>query len=191
MKILPILILSLSTLLSYADPIKTKTVIQISIKGVPAEDASQINGEYSVYANGNIKLPYLDNVRASGKTPEQLASHIRSLYKNSEIFTNPTVNVHNPTSQEVQDKIITFISDSGSRVIPFRREMTLQTAIAAAGGAGTFDSRRYAFVERNGQTKKYDLKNEQDRNLKIYPNDVVRLPHANDGIWKKINPFGR
>ena len=166
-------------LVASADAIKTNSQILITIKGVPAPDAQDLNGNYSVYGNGTINLPYIKGVKASGKTPSQLASHIESIYKAKKIYTNPTINVVNEAAAEADSKIITFITDSGSRNVPFLRGMTLQTAIAAGGGAGTFDSKRYVFVERNKESKKYDRKDINDRNVPIYPNDVIRLPHVN------------
>jgi len=176
-------LLLIAALVAQGDTIKNKSQIVLSIKGVPQQDASQFSTTYEVYSNGTINLPYLASVKASGKTPAQLAAHIESLYKAKKIYTNPTVNVSNPVSKEVDTKYITFIVDSGARNVTYRRGMTLISAIAEGGGAGTFDSKRYAYVERNKVEKKYDLQNVNDRSIEIYPNDIIRLPHANSGIF--------
>lgn len=178
--------LLLLVLMASADVIKNNASVTITIKGVPAEDASDLNGPYSVYNNGTINLPYLKNVKASGKTPSQLASSIESMYKNQKIYSNPTVNVVYAASVENDSKMITFITEHGSRNVPYMKGMSLQTAIAAAGGPQTFDSKRYAILERNQKTYNYDLQQMKHRNEKIYPNDVIRLPHVNSGIFSKL-----
>lgn len=173
-------IILFSAVFAFADTIKTDAPLIITIQGVPQVDAADFNNTYSVYSNGTIRIPYIGDVRAAGKTPDQLARHIESLYKSSEIYTNPTVNITYTQDDEVDKKMFTFRSQGGSRVVPYQRDMTLQVAIAAAGGAGTFDSKKYATLERNGKEYKYDLTEINHRNVKIYPKDVIKLPHIND-----------
>jgi len=183
MKALFILLLGICIL--HADAIKPESKIVITIKGIPPSDAS-INDTYEVYSNGNINMPYIKTVKAAGKTPEQLAKYIENRYKSEEIFTNPTVNVANPNAEAADTKIFTLITDAGSRIVDYRKNMTLQTAIAAGGGGRTFDSKRYVEVERKGATKEYDMENSKDRNIKIFPDDVIRLKHVNAGILDKL-----
>jgi len=178
-----LLTLFLTTLLSLGDAIKTDTQIVITIQGVPQADAADFNKSYTVYEDGSIRIPLVGDVKASGKTPAQLARHIEAIYKKEEIYTTPTVNVIYQNDDEVDQKTVTYITEHGSKVIPYMRDMTLQTAIAQAGGAGTFDSKRFAILERNQKTYKYDLQDIKHRNLKIYPNDVIRIPHVNDGLF--------
>ncbi len=183
-------LLLISSVLLWSDAIKTDTNIALTIKGVPAEEATGFNGPYTVYANGTINLPLIGVIKASGKTPDQLAKTIESLYRRSEIYTNPTVNCSYQVDDELDQKTITFRSQAGSKIIPYQRDMTLQKAIAAAGGAGTFDSKKRVLLERNSKEYEYDMKNIQHRNLKIYENDVIRLPHVNGDGWLKKIGFG-
>jgi len=186
-----LILLIISTTFGFAETIKTDTVITITIQGVPQEDATDFNKAYSVYSNGTIRIPFQGDVKASGKTPDQLARHIESIYKSAEIYSNPTVNVSYELSRENDQKMITFRSQGGSRLLEYQRGMTLQEAIAAAGGAGTFDSKKTVKLERNGKEYTYDMSNIQHRNVKIYAKDVIKLPHVNSdhGILKHI--FGK
>ncbi len=179
MKTLFIFLISL--LVASADAIKSDSQIVITIKGVPPEDANDLSGPYSVYGDGTINLPMIKTVKASGKTPAQLAKHIESIYKIKKIYTNPTINVSYEAATEIDSKIVTFITEHGSKNVPYMKGMNLVTAIAAAGGPSTFDSKRYAYVERNQKSQKYDLKDIEHRNTAIIPNDVIRLPHVNEG----------
>jgi len=177
-----LLILLSTVVIATADAIKKDSQIVITIKGVPAPDASDLNGPYDVYGDGTINLPYIkEDVRAAGKSPSQLAKHIENIYKIKKIYTNPTINISYQAAQEIDQKMITFITEHGSKNVPYMKGMTLQTAIAAAGGPGTFDSKRYAYVERKQKSQRYDLKNVNQRNITIYHGDVIRLPHVNEG----------
>lgn len=184
MKTLAIILLSSGAL--FADAIKTDTQITLTIQGVPPQDASDFNKPYSVYGTGTIRVPMLGEIRAAGKTPAQLARDIESRYKASEIYTNPTVNVDYKTDDVLDQKTITFRAQGGSKVLPFQKDMTLQVALASAGGAGTFDSKKFIILERNQKEHKYDMRNIQHRNIKVYPKDVIKLPHINkDTKWLK------
>ncbi len=178
--------LLLLLLIASGDTIKNNASVTITIKGVPPGEASDLNGPYSVYNDGTINLPHIKSVKAAGKSPSQLASTIEGMYKNQQIYSNPTVNVAYAASVENDSKMITFITEHGSRNVPYMKGMSLQTAIAAAGGPQTFDSKRYAILERNQKTYNYDLQQMKHRHEKIYPNDVIRLPHINSGIFSKL-----
>jgi len=104
-----------------------------------------------------------------------------------EVYSNGNINMPYIKTVEAADtKIFTLITDAGSRIVDYRKNMTLQTAIAAGGGGRTFDSKRYVEVERKGATKEYDMENSKDRNIKIFPDDVIRLKHVNAGILDKL-----
>ncbi len=169
---------------SFGDAIKSDTELSLTIKGVPQVDAQDFNGPYSVYSSGTINLPMLGSIKAEGKTPATLAREIESRYKLAEIYTNPTVNVGYKVDDQIDQQTFTFRSQAGSKVIPYQRDMTLQEAIASGGGAGTFDSKKFAILERSQKEYKYDMRDIQHRNVRIYPKDVIKLPHINsDTKW--------
>ena len=166
------------TLVAFSNSINSNSNITITIQGVPAADATDFNKQYSVYSNGTINLPYIGSVQASGKTPITLARYIESLYKKAEIYTNPTINVESKEDDQLTGVKFTFISQSGSQVLPLQRSMTLQEAVAAGGGAKTFDSKRWVYIERNQKEYKFDMKKVEDRNHKVQDKDVIRLPRS-------------
>src|SRR6478672_12089309 len=105
------------------------------ISGVPADEQTQVNNIYTVDANGMVNMPYINKVRAEGLTPAQLASAIENGYKSAGIYTNPTITiVMQPQSR--------FVNIGGAVKSPMRvaftEDMTLLTAINAAGGFNDF-----------------------------------------------------
>lgn len=188
----------LTTLSLFSQIIEKNTPINLSIRGVPQEESAGFNGQYIVYENGMINVPLLGSIKASGMTPDSLSKKIEGLYRSAEIYTKPTVNADYDRARKSEDeerqliekerllqkeedakRYFTLRRQQGSSVITFRDGMTLQDAIAAGGGGGTFDSKKRAVLERNGKEYEYDMKNIQHRNVKIYPRDVIKLPHIN------------
>lgn len=97
-----------------------------------------------------------------------------------QVNTPATVNA--PTEGMVgrsQSNGFTFKAQAGEKEVTLEEGMTLQSAIAAAGGAGTFDSKKKASIIRNGKTYEYDLRNENHRNIRINSNDTISLTHVN------------
>ena len=61
----------------------------MKISGVPTEEQSQANNIYTVDADGMVNMSYINKIRATGRTPGQLASEIESSYRSSKIFHQP------------------------------------------------------------------------------------------------------
>lgn len=200
-----LLTLLLTTLSLFSQIIEKNTPISLTIRGVPQEESVEFNGQYIVYENGMINIPLLGSMRAAGMTPSALAKEIESRYRAAEIYTKPTVNADYDRARKSEDEVLqdkerkrleqeredakryfTLRRQQGSSVITFRDGLTLQDAIAAGGGGGTFDSKKRAILERNGKEYEYDMENIQHRNVKIYPKDVIKLPHINkdSGIFR-------
>jgi polysaccharide export outer membrane protein len=152
--------------------------VELRIAGVPAEEQQQVNNSYTVDAGGTINLPYINKVRAEGLTPAQLAASIEGSYRSSGIFTNPTITiVMQPTAR--------FVNVGGavrtpSRV-PFTEDMTLLTAINAAGGFNDFANQRKVRVMRGNQVKEYDVRQSRadpSKDIKLQPGDRVEVPQS-------------
>ena len=58
--------------------LRTGDKIKLEIKGVPDEEKTDLNGEYTVGENGTIPLPYIDDPVAVGEKPSALARKIAS-----------------------------------------------------------------------------------------------------------------
>jgi protein involved in polysaccharide export with SLBB domain len=74
--------------------IKVGDNLRITIKGVPVGEKGRIDGQYIVGESGTIRLPIVDqSLAATGLTPEVLARRIEKAYRDSQIYTTPTIEV--------------------------------------------------------------------------------------------------
>lgn len=113
--------------------------------GIQVFDEPDLTLDARVSSSGNINYSYLGDVRVSGKTPLELEQHISGLLENG-FLVNPSVNV----------SVIEFrpffiggeVRSPGS--YPFQPGLTLDKAIALAGGLTDRASTRRMFVVKQG-----------------------------------------
>jgi len=165
-----------------ASQISSNTTLNISIKGVVAEEQAKFDGGYPVDANGFIYLPLLtDGIRASGFSSSKLARNIEKAYIDAGIYVNPRINVISNKDQEAQKidaQIVTvggFVASPGP--IPYTRGMTLFKAVTAAGGASTFGSDKRVELHRGGvKIGTYNIRLAKDMKIPVYPGDTIKVP---------------
>ena len=152
--------------------------LELKIAGVPADEQAQVNNVYPVEATGSINLPYIGKVTAEGLTPSQLARNIEQSYRANKIYTNPNITiVMQPTSR--------FVNVGGSvrmpTRVPFTEDMTLLTAINAAGGFNDFADQKRVRLLRGSQVTIYDvrrLRKDPSLDVKLQPGDKVEVPQS-------------
>lgn len=152
--------------------------VELKISGVPAEDQNQVNNTYSVDADGAINLPYIGKVHAEGMTPAQLSRSIEENYRSSKIYTNPNITIiMQPTAR--------FVNVGGSvRVpsrVPFTEDMTLLTAINAAGGFNDFADQRHVRLLRGSEVTVYDVRRfrkDPSQDVRLRPGDKIEVPQS-------------
>jgi polysaccharide export outer membrane protein len=181
MRILSLIFLSLiATVVSVRGQatLRVGDPVELKISGVPAEEQAQVNNMYTVDASGTVNLPYINKVRAEGMTPAQLASTIEGAYRSAKIYTNPTITIlMQPTAR--------FVNVGGavrtpSRV-PFTEDMTLLTAINAAGGFNDFADQKRVRLLRGKDAKQYDVRQfrrDPSQDIKLEPGDRVEVPQS-------------
>jgi len=113
-----------------------------------------------------------------GLTPAQLASSIENGYKSARIFTNPTITI-------VMQPQARFVNIGGAvrapARIPFTEDMTLLTAISAAGGFNDFADQKRVRLLRGSVAKSYDVRQfRRDPGLdpKLQPGDKIEVPQS-------------
>lgn len=152
--------------------------VELKISGVPAEEQAQVNNIYTIDAGGTVNLPYINKVRADGLTPAQLSSAIEGSYRAGKIYSNPTITI-------VMQPNARFVNVGGavrtpSRV-PFTEDMTLLTAINAAGGFNDFADQRKVRVMRGSEVRAYDVRQSRrdpSKDIKLQPGDRVEVPQS-------------
>lgn len=152
--------------------------VELKISGVPAEEQAQVNNMYTVDADGSVNLPYISRLKAEGLTPSQLAASIENNYRSGKVFTHPTITiVMAPTAR--------FVNVGGavrtpSRV-PFTEDMTLLTAINAAGGFNDFADQKRVRLLRGNDAKIYDVRQfrrDPSRDVRLQPGDKIEIPQS-------------
>jgi polysaccharide export outer membrane protein len=152
--------------------------VEIKVGGVPNEEQMQVNNTYTVDASGSVNLPYINKVKAAGLTPAQLARSIEELYRANRIYTNPNITIlMQPTSR--------FVNVGGAvrlpTRVPFTEDITLLTAINAAGGFNDFADQKRVRLLRGNDVTVYDVrKSRRDPSLdiKLQPGDRVEVPQT-------------
>jgi protein involved in polysaccharide export with SLBB domain len=152
--------------------------VELKISGVPAEDQSQVNNTYSIDANGAINLPYIGKVHAEGMTPAELARSIEDNYRTNKIYTNPNITIFMQPSAR-------FVNVGGSvRIpsrVPFTEDMTLLTAINAAGGFNDFADQRHVRLLRGSDVTVYDVRRfrkDPSQDVRLRPGDKIEVPQS-------------
>jgi protein involved in polysaccharide export with SLBB domain len=152
--------------------------IEIKIGGVPSDEQTQINNTYTVDSNGAISLPYINKVQAAGLAPAQVAAAAEAKYRDEKIFTNPTITL-------MMQATARFVNVGGavrnpSRV-PFTEDMTMLTAINAAGGFNDFADQKRVRLLRGSEVKVYDVRQfrrDPSKDVKLQPGDRVEIPQS-------------
>lgn len=185
MKTLSLILLTLAALYvnAYAQTgISAGRAIEIQIRGVPPEEMQRVNGQYPVSASGYVRMPYLGNVRAGGKSPNSLAAAIESAYKSAQIYTNPSVQVFATSDETLTEHIVTvggYVRAPGP--VKYMPGLTLYQAVQAGGGANQFGSMYRVKLIRGGKLREYNLHDTNSKGVRVEPNDTIEVPQKN--LW--------
>lgn len=171
-------LLGLTTLALGQATLRVGDPVELKIGGVPAEEQAQVNNMYTVDAEGFVNLPYINKVKADGLTPAQLAGSIEGTYRSAKIYSNPTVTIlMQPTARFVN---VGGAVRNASRV-PFTEDMTLLTAINAAGGFNDFADQKRVRLLRGSEVRVYDVRQfrvDPSKDLKLRPGDKIEVPQS-------------
>lgn len=180
--ILSIILLALTIGCANGQTIKANQPLEIKVLGVPPSEQARLNSSYQVSSSGTITLWEIGVVRASGRTPNQLAASIAAAYKAKGIYTNPNFQVTTPTDGGLVQKLFTVggqVKAPGPK--PYTNGLTLYTAIQTAGGKTPFGATNRVKLFRSGKVYLYNLKNDSHKGVKIYPGDAIEVPQTD---WK-------
>jgi polysaccharide export outer membrane protein len=138
--------------------------VRVTVFNEPA-----LTGEYNVTPQGSIAFPLIGSVPADGKTTEQLSDDIRGQLSGGGYINDPRV------SSEVLSYrpyyILGEVSKSGE--YPFSNGLTIQQAVATAGGFTPRANRGKIFLRRrNGEERTVDLSGPA---VQVLPGDTIRV----------------
>lgn len=150
--------------------------MEIRLSGVPADEVSAFNAVYTVDEKGMINLPYINLVKAEGLQANQLQRVIESQLKEAGIFVRPTIVIN------IQNNL-RFVNVGGSVRNPMRiqytTDLTLLSAVNAAGGFNDFANRKKVRLIRGGKSASFDcneLMKEPSKDPAVLPGDQIDVP---------------
>jgi polysaccharide export outer membrane protein len=141
---------------------------------------STLSGSLLVRPDGMISMPLLGDVKASGKTPLQLAAEIAAKLK--KYIQDPNVTV---VLSQNNSKIVYLMGEVGKTgPVNMTSGMTLLQAIATAGGLTQYANSKKIYILRNTDGKqeripvqyKQALKGFGSLNLILNPGDTIVVP---------------
>jgi protein involved in polysaccharide export with SLBB domain len=162
----------------YADGLAPGNKIEVTLRGVPAEEQQKVDGTYKVSESGTIRAPGLaDAVSVAGLNSEQAARKLEKAYRDSEVYTNPTIELEilNGGEKDAEETTVNVgghVKRPGN--VPYRKDMSLLEAIQGAGDRDEFGGARIE-LRRNGKLQLLDFRKEDAKNVKILPNDNIRV----------------
>ena len=174
---------------------KPGSKIVLTFRNIPAEDKSNVDGEYYIsYDDGTLSLPHLSGrIRAVGKTARQIEDMVRAKYIEEKIYSQPIVSAQVGDPKEIEDLNKRYIQITGNvaskKNLPYRPGITLIEALIECGDITDHGS-RHIQVTRKGVTRTYDYFSAHDRSIPLSPNDVIHVPQRGiiEGRPSKIGP---
>lgn len=172
-----LLLISFLSLVSALAGLEPGDKIQLSIRGLPAEDKSTIDGNYRLDEKGGVRLPMLDApLAARGLEPDQFARTAEKAYRDAEIFMQPVIEVE--ILEGIGQRAAAVVSVAGqvrsAGAMPYRKNMTLLQALDAAGGQNEFGGRNVQLF-REGKQYTIDFNNLAHKNIVLKPDDSIHV----------------
>jgi len=127
-----------------------------------------LSGEFQLDGSGNIALPLIQSVAASGQTPRGLEQTITDRLQ-PEYLRNPLVSVEVVTPRPFY--ILGEVSAPGS--YPYAAGITVVKAAALAGGFTYRANTKKVRITRDGNSEPIERASLQDE---IKPGDVIEVP---------------
>lgn len=151
----------------------------LRISGVPVDDQSTISGSYTIDGQGYFNLSYIGKIKGGGRTASEVQSAVEHTYIEQGIFTHPTIALNiAPTAR--------FVNVGGPGVkggvrIPYTSDMTILSAITAAGDFNEFADQRHVRLIRGGKVTVIDckkLRQDPSKDMNVLPGDNIQVPET-------------
>src|SRR3954464_1979843 len=148
------------------------------------EDRDNESQRLRVNDNGELEVPYIGLVPASGRTCRDLAYSVKSLLEREYYYHATVILAVDRVSEKSRGKIYVYgnIKGQGPQEIPADETYTVSKAIIRAGGFGDFANKRKVRVTRkDGKVFEVDLKRvieegHADEDLVLQPDDQINVP---------------
>ena len=148
------------------------------------EDRDEESQHLRVNDNGELEVPYIGLVPASGKTCRELAYNIKAALEKEYYYHATVILAVDRVSEKSRGRVYVYgsVKGQGPQELPPDETYTVSKAIIRAGGFGDFANKRKVKVTRkNGQDFTVDLKRvieegRTDEDLALQPDDQIYVP---------------
>ncbi len=157
--------------------LRSGDTLELRLAGVPYDEISQFSAPYTVDEAGMVNLPYIGLVKAAGLPANEAQKAIEDKLKEEKIFTHPTVTI------SVQGNRFVNIGGAvrGPGRIAYTSDLTLMSAINAAGGFNDFADQKRVRLVRGGKAEVIDtrkLRKDPSKDPRVQPGDQIEVPQS-------------
>jgi len=148
------------------------------------EDRDNESQHLRVNDNGELEVPYIGLVAASGRTCKELAYSVKGLLEREYYYHATVIIAVDRVSEKSRGKVYVYgnVKGQGPQEIPADETYTVSKAIIRAGGFSDFANKRKVRVTRkDGKNFNVDLKRvieegHVDEDLVLQPDDQIQVP---------------
>ena len=148
------------------------------------EDRDEESQRLRVNDNGELEVPYIGLVPATGRTCKDLAYSIKGLLEKEYYYNATVILAVDRVSEKSRGRIYVYgsVKGQGPQEIPPDEAYTVSKAIIRAGGFGDFaNKRKIKLTRKNGQDVTIDLKRvieegHTEEDVVLSPDDQIYVP---------------
>lgn len=148
------------------------------------EDRDNESQRLRVNDNGQLEVPYVGLVQASGKTSKELAYSIKAMLEKEYYYHATVIIAVDHVSEKSRGRVYVTgsVRGPGPQEIPPDESYTVSKAVIRAGGFSDFaNTRKVRVTRKNGQDFVVDLKNviekgRSEEDAVLQPDDQIFVP---------------
>ncbi len=148
------------------------------------EDRDNESQHLRVNDNGELEVPYVGLVQASGKSCKELAYTVKAALEREYYFHATVIIAVDRISEKSRGKVYVYgsVKGQGPQEIPADESYTVSKAIIRAGGFGDFaNKRKVKLTRKSGQDLIVDLKRvieegHTEEDVVLQPDDQIYVP---------------
>jgi polysaccharide export outer membrane protein len=148
------------------------------------EDRDNESQHLRVNDNGELEVPYIGLVPASGKSCKELAYNVKAALEREYYYHATVIIAVDRVSEKSRGKIYVYgsVKGQGPQEIPADESYTVSKAIIRAGGFGDFaNKRKVKLTRKGGQDFVVDLKRvieegHSEEDVVLQPDDQIYVP---------------
>ena len=148
------------------------------------EDRDNESQHLRVNDSGELEVPYVGLVQASGRSCRELAFTIKGLLEREYYYHATVIIALDHVSEKSRGKIYVYgsVKNQGPQEIPADESYTVSKAVIRAGGFGDFaNKRKVKLTRRSGQDFVVDLKRvieegHTEEDVVLQPDDKIYVP---------------